>query len=233
MTEGGSREVGIEKGSISASMMCSDLVHLKETIEIFEDENMEYLHIDVMDGEFVPNFGLGVDYIRGLRELTTLPLDLHLMIRNPEYKLQWIGICKEDIVSVHYESTYQVQRTLDWLEPFGCKRFLAISPATPIYVLEEVLEYIDGINVLMVNPGFAGQKMIPSTLKKVERLKKFLTEKEKDDIILEVDGNITEENGKKLREMGAAIFVAGSSSIFRNGIEAYRENIRTFRNAIR
>ena len=189
----------MKKSEISASMMCADLVHLKETIEIFENAGIEYLHIDVMDGEFVPNFGLGVDYIRGLRELTEIPLDLHLMIRNPEYKLQWIGIEKNDIVSIHYESTYQVQRALDWLIPYGCKRFLAISPATPVWVLEEVLDYIDGINVLMVNPGYAGQKMVPSTMRKVEKLNGFLTERKRNDIILEVDGNISEENGSKFR----------------------------------
>ena len=222
----------MKKSEISASMMCADLVHLKETIEIFENAGIEYLHIDVMDGEFVPNFGLGVDYIRGLRELTDIPLDFHLMIRNPEYKLQWIGIEKNDIVSIHYESTYQVQRALDWLIPYGCKRFLAISPATPVWVLEEVLDYIDGINVLMVNPGYAGQKMVPSTMRKVEKLNGFLTERKRNDIILEVDGNISEENGSKLRRHGASIFVAGSSSVFRNGTENYRDNIAKLRSAL-
>ena len=173
----------------------------------------------------MPNFGLGVDYIRGFRELTDIPLDLHLMIRNPEYKIQWIGIEKNDIVSIHYESTYQVQRALDCLVSYGCKRFLAISPATPVWILEEVLDYIDGINVLMVNPGYAGQKMVPSTVKKVERLNEFLIERDKKDIILEVDGNISEENGSKLRRYGASIFVAGSSSVFQNGIENYKDNI--------
>ena len=127
----------------------------------------------MMDGDFVPNFGLGVDYIRSLRELTKIPFDLHLMIRNPEYKLNWIGIKESDIVSIHYESTFQVQRALDWLQPFGCKRFLAINPATPINSLEEVLDYIDGVNILMVNPGFAGQKMVPSTIRKVEKIRKL------------------------------------------------------------
>ena len=197
----------MSESKIAASMMCADLLNLKDTIKIFENENVEYLHIDVMDGEFVPNFGLGVDYIRGLRELTKIPLDLHLMIKDPEYKLQWIGIKKTDIVSVHYESTYQVQRVLDWLAPFNCKRFLAINPATPIYVLEEVLDYIDGINLLMVNPGFAGQKIVPSTLKKAARIQKFLKERNKDDIIIEVDGNITPENGAKLKKCGASVFV--------------------------
>ena len=107
----------MRKSQISASMMCSNLVDLQATIDVFEKEKVEYLHIDVMDGEFVPNFGLGVDYIRGLRELTSIPLDLHLMIKDPEYKLPWIGIYKEDIVTIHYESTFQVQRALDYLVP--------------------------------------------------------------------------------------------------------------------
>lgn len=161
------------KSRISASMMCADLSNLTEVIKIFEEEGIDYLHVDVMDGEFVPNFGLGVDYIRGLRNLTNIPLDLHLMIKDPEYKLQWIGIKETDIVSIHYESTYQVQRALDWMKPFNCKRFLAINPATPICMLEEVLDYIDGINLLMVNPGFAGQKIVESTLKKAENNSKI------------------------------------------------------------
>lgn len=218
---------------ISASMMCANLVDLRETIRIFEEKKVEYLHIDVMDGEFVPNFGLGVDYIRGLRELTSIPLDLHLMIKNPEYKLQWIGIKETDIVSIHYESTYQVQRALDWLAPYGCKRYLAINPATPVYVLEEVLDYIDGINLLMVNPGFSGQKIVPSTLKKAEKLKRLLAEYGKENITLEVDGNITPENGHKLREIGASIFVCGTSSVFKGGISCYKDNIGRFRDAIR
>lgn len=223
----------MNKSKISASMMCADLVNLKETIAIFEQEKIEYLHIDVMDGEFVPNFGLGVDYIRGLRDLSTIPLDMHLMIRNPEYKLQWIGIKEEDIVSIHYESTYQVQRVLDWLNPYNCKKFLAISPATPIYVLEEVLDYIDGINLLMVNPGFAGQRIVPSTIKKAEKLRDFLKDMGREDLVIEVDGNITPENGKKLRALGASIFVCGSSSIFKGDVSAYGVNIKNFREAVK
>ena len=213
-------------------MMCSDLIDLKETLKVFEDEGVEYLHIDMMDGTFVPNFGLGVDYIRGLRKLTNIPLDLHLMIKDPEYKFQWIGIKETDIVSIHYESTFQVQRALDYLKPYGCKRFLAINPATPVYVLEEVLDYIDGINLLMVNPGHAGQKMVPSTVKKAHRVVDFLRSEGRGDIAIEVDGNITPENGQKLKEIGAGIFVCGSSSIFKGDVRDYQNNIRQFRNKI-
>lgn len=220
------------KSEISASMMCSNLVDLKETLQIFKEECIERLHIDVMDGEFVPNFGLGVDYIRGLRELTDIPLDLHLMVKDPEYKLQWIGIQSTDIVSIHYESTYQVQRALDWLEPFGCQRFLAISPATPVNVLEEVLDYIDGINLLMVNPGFAGQHMVLSTLRKAAKVQSLLEREHREEILMEVDGNITPEHGKTLRSLGASLFVGGTSSIFKGDLNQYRENIRLFRESI-
>lgn len=217
---------------ISASMMCADLVNLKETLRIFEEEEVDYLHIDVMDGEFVPNFGLGVDYIRGLRELTNIPLDIHLMVRNPEYKLQWIGIKKDDIVSIHYESTFQVQRALDWLVPFGCKKFLAINPATPIYSIEEVLDYIDGVNLLMVNPGFAGQKIVESTLKKAAKLQQFLCVHDKKDLIFEVDGNISLEHAKTLRGLGADMFVAGTSSVFCGSVCDYRKNVKELKTII-
>ena len=222
-----------QKSEISASMMCSDLIDLKETIRIFEEEGIEYLHIDMMDGSFVPNFGLGVDYVRGLRNLTDIPLDFHLMIKDPEYKFQWIGIKPTDTVSIHYESTFQVQRALDYLEPFGCKRFLAINPATPVSSLEEVLEYIDGINLLMVNPGFAGQKIVPSTMRKAQKVVDLLKRDGREDIIIEVDGNITPENGRKLREIGASRFVAGTSAIFKGDLKKYEENIKIFKSAIK
>ena len=212
--------------------MCSDLINLKETLSIFEAQGVEYLHIDMMDGAFVPNFGLGVDYIRGLRRLTDIPLDLHLMIQNPEYKIQWIGIMPTDIVSIHYESSFQVQRVLDWLTPFGCKKFLAINPATPVNALEEVLEYIDGINLLMVNPGFAGQQIVPSTIRKAEKVVQLLEAEKANHITLEVDGNITFQNAKILRDIGADLFVAGTSSIFDGGIENYYSNIQTLRKQI-
>ena len=213
-------------------MMCSDLIDLKDTIKIFEEEGIEYLHIDVMDGTFVPNFGLGVDYIRGLRKLTNIPLDIHLMVKDPEYKLHWLGIKESDVISIHYESTFQVQRALDYLQPFGCKRFLAINPATPISSLEEVLDYIDGINLLMVNPGFAGQKIVPSTILKAQKVVNLLKQEKRDDIIIEVDGNITPENGKKLRTIGASRFVAGTSAIFKGDLQQYRDNIIRFREYI-
>lgn len=222
----------MDKGRISASMMCSNLVDLQRTIEIFEEEKIDYLHIDMMDGEFVPNFGLGVDYIRSLRELTTIPLDLHLMINNPEYKLDWIGIERNDIVSVHYESTTQVQRVIERVKKYGCKCFLALNPATPLYVLEEVLDYIDGINLLMVNPGFAGQHMVNSTMKKAEKLYLFLREHNYGTMEVEVDGNISPAKARELKQYGASIYVAGTTALFKGNVNDFSKNIQELRNAI-
>lgn len=158
-----------EPGKMSASMMCSDLIHLKENITVFEKEHVEYLHIDIMDGEFVPNFGLGVDYLCGLRELTSIPMDIHLMVNRPEEKLEWLGIQSTDLVQIHYESTQHVQRTVERTKRYGCKVMLAINPATPICSVEEMLEYIDGVTVLTVNPGFAGQQIVQSCIKKTKK----------------------------------------------------------------
>ena len=208
-------------GKISASMMCADLLHLREDIEIFEKNGVEYLHIDVMDGEFVPNLGLGADYLRGLREMTRIPLDLHLMVSRPEEKLRWLGIRPDDQVSIHFESTDHIHRAIERARNYSCRVMLALNPATPIYSVEEMLEYIDGVTVLTVDPGYAGQQIVHSCIDKTARMKCFLTERGYPDLDIEVDGNISLEHARLLRALGANLFVAGSSSIFpRRGLAA-------------
>ncbi len=222
-----------QPGKISASMMCADLAHLKDDLVIFEKEQIEYLHIDVMDGEFVPNFGLGTDYLHGLRELTNIPMDIHLMVNRPEDKLKWLRITQNDRISIHFESTNHVQRTIEYARDYGCKVMLAINPATPIYTVEEILEYVDGITILTVNPGYAGQKIVQSCLRKTQKLKNFLMEIGFQDLDIEVDGNISFENAKALRAFGANIFVAGTSSIFPHRGVVQTEKISLLRNAIK
>lgn len=220
-----------KKGMISASMMCADLIHLKKHKKLFEENKIEYLHIDIMDGDFVPNLGLGVDYVRGLRELTDIPLDLHFMVTRPDEKLGWFGIKENDRIIIHYESTNQLQRTLEKAKTYGAKVMLALNPGTAIYVIEEVLDYIDGITVLTVNPGFAGQKIVASSIKKVGKLKNYLNEMGYQNMDIEVDGNISFENAEKLRLLGANIFVAGTSSIFKKNGDM-SENITRLRKSI-
>ncbi len=202
------------KNSISASLMCVDPFKLKETLSALEKFDVDYIHIDVMDGKFVPNLGIGSDYIKALRKHTKIPFDYHLMVKDPDLIIDLLDIRENDLVSVHYESSYQIQRTLENIRKNNCKVMIAINPATPLCVLEELIYYIDGINLLMVNPGFSGQKMVDNCLKKAEKVARFIRKFKRDDIIFEVDGNINFENAQKLNKIGANMFVAGTSSIF-------------------
>ena len=220
-----------KQGKISASMMCANPFYLRDTLNVLEQENIEYLHQDIMDGKFVPNLGMGLDNLKALRECTKIPFDFHLMVLDPDNIIPLLGLRKDDIVSIHYESTFQVQRTLENARKYDAKVFLAINPATSLYNLEEVVHYIDGINLLTVNPGFAGQKIVQSSFKKAQKLQQFLKEHCREDIDIEVDGNITFENAEKLKQFGANIFVAGTSSIFKKeGVHS--EIIKKFRQII-
>lgn len=220
------------KKSISVSMMCANLKNLESIIDIFERTKIEYLHIDVMDGSFVPNLGLGVDYIHSLMEITNIPFDIHLMADRPEEKIEWLGIREKDIVSIHYESTPHIQKAISKAKKYGSKVFLAINPGTPIYSVEELLDDIDGINMLMVNPGFAGQKMIRNCINKMWRMKRYIENLGKNEKFIEVDGNINYENAKLLSEYGANIFVAGSSSVFSGDVKDIEHNISAMREAL-
>ena len=202
------------KNQISPSMMCADMMRLQETLDAFARQGIEYLHIDIMDGSFVPNFTLGTDYCKTLKKHTSIPLDIHLMVNEPESKLDWFPIGEGDYVSVHAESTKHLQKALSKIREKGGKPMVALSPATPISVLEHVLDDIDGVLIMTVNPGFAGQKLIPATLTKITRLREYLDANGYGHVEIQVDGNVSFENAKKMRAAGANIFVAGTSSVF-------------------
>ena len=197
------------KGMISPSVMCADLLHLEKSLRAFEELEIEYLHIDIMDGSFVPNFALGTDYVRKLKEATYIPVDIHLMIDCPEDKLEWFGFGDGDFVSFHYEATDHVHRTIQRIKLCGGKPMLALNPATPLCVLENLITDLEGVLIMTVNPGFTGQRLITQTVDKVRRLRRLYPE-----IMIEVDGNVSFENARILKSAGANLFVAGSSSIF-------------------
>ena len=219
------------KKQISPSLMCARIAELQKTLEVFKENGIEYLHIDVMDGEFVPNFQIGTDMIRQIREMSDIPLDIHLMITRPEAKLAWFDIRPGEYVSVHYESTAHLQRCLATIRALGGKPMVALNPATPLCVLEDVLGDCDGILIMTVNPGFAGQRIIPACIEKVRRLREYLDSKGYGHIEIEVDGNVSFENGQLLSKAGADLFVAGTSSVFdrrytlSDAIETLREHI--------
>jgi len=214
--------------------MCADFLNLERDVRIFEANHIDYLHIDIMDGEFVPNYTLGTDYCKKLKEASHIPLDIHLMITEPERKLDWFGSVfgENDYISIHYESTVHAQRALKKIRSMGGKPMLALNPATPIVMIENVLDDIDAVLIMTVNPGYAGQSLIPATVNKIKRLREYLDISGYPQIEIEVDGNVNFENARLMSESGANIFVAGSSSIFKSGA-GIEENIENLRNSVK
>ena len=207
------------KKKIAPSLMCCDFFNLKEQIKTFEKTGIELLHVDVMDGQFVPNIQLGTDLIKQIKSKTNIPIDYHLMVEKPEIVLNYFDmICEGDYVSIHYESTYHVQRVLTQIKNRGAKALLALNPATPLCSIDHVLEDLDGVLIMSVNPGYAGQKLIPQCIKKIADLKELLIKNGKEKVEIEVDGNVSFENAKLMSDAGANIFVSGSSSIFRKDL---------------
>ena len=196
-------------------MMCADIFALGETLRTFEKNGVSYLHIDIMDGEFVPNFTLGTDYCRIMKKATSIPLDIHLMINDPEKKLSWFDFGEGDIVSVHFESTKHPYLALQMIRERGAKAFLAINPGTAASVILPMLSVMDGVLVMTVNPGFAGQKLAESTLSKISEVRALAEAAGKTDLLIETDGNVSFENAIRMSRAGADIFVAGTSAVFR------------------
>jgi ribulose-phosphate 3-epimerase len=178
---------------------------------MFEHQKVDVLHIDIMDGSFVPNIALGTCFVKQLKKETNIPLDLHLMIDSPERYINTYPIGEGDYVSIHFESTNHVQRALQAVKDKGAKPLVAINPATPIYAISEILDDIDGVLIMSVNPGYAGQKMISRSIEKIKEMRRFLDENGRPDAEIEVDGNVSIENAIKMRKAGANILVLGTA----------------------
>lgn len=199
---------------LSASLMCADLVNLEKDVRMLEKAGIDYLHIDIMDGAFVPNITLGFDLINTLKKITSIPLDIHMMVNEPSRFIERMNLGNDDIVCVHYESECHVHRTLEMIKNKGCRVGLALNPQTPVECAEPLKEYIDMLLVMTVSPGFAGQKMFAGAERKVEKARTLLNEWSCESTEIEVDGNINLENGRKLNLRGANIFVLGTSALF-------------------
>lgn len=200
-------------GKIGPSLMCADLGRLIENIHRLDAAEVDFYHFDIMDGRFVPNIALGPDLIRALRPHTGKPFDAHLMVEEPERFIDMIAKAGADMISVHAESKVHLQRALQQIRSYDLKAGIALNPSTPLCVLDYVMDCLDYVCVMTVNPGFAGQKFIPSTLRKIKELKKKI-ERENPDISIEVDGNISNAMIPEALSNGAEMLVCGTSSLF-------------------
>ena len=162
---------------ISPSIMCADFGNIREQLATMKEHGIEYLHVDIMDGTFVPNYTLGTDFCRFLKRESDIPLDIHLMIADPEQKLEWFPIGPGDYVSVHYEAGYHILRSLQAIRKMGAKPMVALNPGTPIQALDCLLDDIDGVLLMTVNPGFAGQKLVSGAKQRIDGTRKMLDER--------------------------------------------------------
>ncbi|WP_027307421.1 MULTISPECIES: ribulose-phosphate 3-epimerase [Caloramator] len=195
---------------IAPSILSADFSRLYEEIKKVEEAGADYLHIDVMDGHFVPNITIGAPVVKAIRKNSNLVFDVHLMIENPDYYIEDFAKAGADIITVHAEACRHLNRTIQNIKSFGKKVGVALNPATPLNVLDYSLEYIDMVLIMTVNPGFGGQKFIPNMVEKIKKLKTTIHSRGLN-IDIEVDGGIKLDNFREVVEAGANVLVAGSA----------------------
>ncbi len=214
---------------LAPSILSADFSRLLEHVKEVEDAGVEYLHVDVMDGHFVPNISFGAPVLMALKGKTNLFVDVHLMIENPDQYVESFVKAGADLLNVHIEACPHIHRTLQLIKSYGVKTGVTLNPGTPLSAIEEVLPYVDMVLIMSVNPGFGGQSYIESMTDKIARLRSMIDALGLE-IDIQVDGGIKLDNVKKVVDAGANIIVAGSA-IFNT--ESIKETVNAFRDAIK
>ncbi len=213
---------------IAPSILSADFAHLGAQVAEAEAGGADWVHVDVMDGHFVPNLTIGPLVVQALRPVTTLPLDVHLMIEAPERYLEDFARAGADVLTVHWEACTHLHRTLQQIRELGVKAGISLNPATPVSVLEEVLSEVDLVLLMSVNPGFGGQSYIPSSTAKIRKLRQLMQECESA-VLVEVDGGVNAQTIREVVVAGADVLVAGSA-VF-NDRKSVAENLSDLRKA--
>ena len=194
---------------VSPSLLSADFLHLSKDIEMVNRSQADWFHLDIMDGVFVPNISYGLPVVSQIKKMATKPLDVHLMIVQPERYVEAFHKAGADILTVHYEACTHLHRTIQQIKAQGMKAGVSLNPHTPVSLLEDVIEDIDVVLLMSVNPGFGGQSFIEQTINKVDKLKKLIIQSNSHTLI-EIDGGVNFETGKRLVNAGADALVAGS-----------------------
>jgi len=195
---------------VAPSVLAADFTHLPKAFEMVNKSEADWFHLDVMDGRFVPNISFGMFVVEAMKKMAKKPLDVHLMIVEPERYIERFREAGADVISVHYEACPHLHRTIQQIKATGAKAGVALNPHTPVGHLENLLEAVDLVCLMSVNPGFGGQKFIYQTLAKVRKLKQMIIEKNAS-LLIEIDGGVGLQNAEVLLQAGANVLVAGSS----------------------
>ncbi|WP_396633612.1 ribulose-phosphate 3-epimerase [Maribacter sp. R86514] len=199
----------MKKASIAPSLLAADFGNLQRDVEMVNASEATYHHIDVMDGVFVPNISYGMPVVKAIHKYATKPLDVHLMIVDPDRYLEEFANLGAHILTVHYEACTHLHRTIQAIKALGMKAGVALNPHTNVMLLEDIIQDIDLVLIMSVNPGFGGQSFIDNTYEKIKKAKELITRK-KSSALIEIDGGVTSANSKQLVDAGADILVAGS-----------------------
>lgn len=211
---------------IAPSILAADFGYLADAVEMINSSNADWLHVDIMDGRFVPNISFGFPVLKAIHKKSKIPLDVHLMIVEPEKYIEQFVEAGAAIITVHYEACDHLHRTIQQIKSLGAKAGVALNPHTPVSLLENVIPELDLVCLMSVNPGFGGQSFIEGTYDKIRRLHQ-LKQKYQSNLLIEIDGGVSKLNAEKLSKAGANVLVAGSS-VFKS--ENPIESVTTLKN---